>query len=688
MARTLSSTLTTALNANTRRPAVSLTAEDHIAHFSLYQSPNNPDAYNDAVIAPDRSIVRAMVTRNGFNSTASYQRITDPTNASQWLNWTNLPGTNGTMFQDGGCAISVNGSTVRIFVQQGTGGNALYNWYSNDNGVTWLQGVILSPPGGALIKGIGSCGNNDVFFIYDISGGEAIGASLYTTGWSTIKTWTLPTIAGGAGLDAWYGSPGPSGIYTIVYSDGYSLKSCTYNPTSNVWATGPDVARGTSTAIARIAPHLSYDTSTGLISLVSVEQDSGLITGSVYSYPRIRQSADLTHWSNGLILHAMTGCNYGANFLALPAPNTGPAGARYYITAKAQTFSAPMFSQANANQYADLSAAILSYTRTEHEGRPSRLDVLLDNNKGVYSSLVNTGSGAAPIGPNTTLVLSEGYLTGSPPTTKEVVATGRYHVQQILFERSPHENRIRIIAHDVSRNLDLESRFQITYTNQTVAWLVTEMAARGGLFSVVLPATTQMSQVIPTFTLHAAQKYRQALDELCTIYGLVYFLDQAETLQVIERNSGAASVWAYQPEVELIAFGTDDLRANHVIVSGKPPVGGQLGALTTAEAYDDPNITVVGIERMLHHTDQKLTTTAQCSLKAQFLLAEEQRAQVGHVVTVPLNPALQLIDVVTLTDSNPPTGSGQSGTVRIIGTKATYDPQKADYDMSLTLEGA
>lgn len=684
--RSLTSTLQTAINSSTRRPALTLTAEDHIQHFTLYQSPGNPDAYSDAVVAPDKSIIRAQVTRNGFTSTAQFQRITNPSVASQWVNWTNLPGGVSNCFQDGGVAISVNGSTIRIFAQQGTGGNALWNWYSTNNGQTWNSPeVVLNPPGGALIKGIASAGNNDVFFIYDISGGEAIGASFHTTGWSALNTWTLATISGGSGLAAWYGVPGISLVYTIVYSDGYSLKQCTYNPLGSVWSNTQVITPTTSTAIGRIAPKLSYDGATQLMTLACIEQDSGFLTGSVYSYPRLRQSLDMIHWSNGLIVHGLSS-NYGVNVLALPnGPNSGSSGAQYYVIGKASVFAAPMYAQSNTAQYLDLSNAVLSYKRTEKQNKTARLDVLIDNNKGVYSSKVCTGSAPyAPIGPNTMLVLSEGYVTTNG---REVINTGRYHIQQIVFERSPDENRIHIVAHDMSRNLDVQSRFQLTYLNQTVSWLVTEVCVRAGLFATVVPPTAQTSQAIPSYTIHAGQTYRQALDELAGTYDLVYFLDQFETMQFVDRATSVGASWTYKPEIEIVAFGTDDLRANHIIVNGKPPTGGQAGALTTNEAYDDAHISLVGLERVIHHTDQKLTSTTQCSSKASFLIAEEQRAQIAHHVIVPANPGLQLLDVITLNDFSIPTGAGQSGTVRIIESVSALDAQNAHYEQSFALEG-
>jgi hypothetical protein len=264
------------------------------------------------------------------------------------------------------------------------------------------------------------------------------------------------------------------------------------------------------------------------------------------------------------------------------------------------------------------------------------------------------------------------------------VQTGTYHINQILFERSPDQNQLHLIAYDLSRNLDLECRYQMTYSNLALSWLITEVCARAGLFQVSLPNTQQMNMGVATFVLHAGQTYRKALDELCNTYGLDYFLDQNEVLQFRELSSSDPSAWSYQPEIELLSFGGDDLRANHIIVSGKPPTSGQAMALTTAEAYDDANIHAVGLERLLHVTDQKLTTTGQCSLRASLLLSQEQRAMLTHKVTVPANPALQLLDVIVLTDS----GSAQSGNARIIESQVKYGAQHAEYSMAMTLEGA
>ena len=118
-------------------------------------------------VLPVMAVSSGSVLRVGvmlFQQSFQWQRITDPTSGLQWTTWNTFSGGSGNIFQDGGCAISRDQGTVNAYCQQGTGGNALWNWYSNDGGQTWSgPGGEFSPPGSALIKGISSAGNADVF---------------------------------------------------------------------------------------------------------------------------------------------------------------------------------------------------------------------------------------------------------------------------------------------------------------------------------------------------------------------------------------------------------------------------------------------------------------------------------------------------------------------------------------------
>ena len=682
--RTLSSTLTAAINGGTRRPSVTLSAEDHIVHFGQsLATTGNADSLCDMRVAGDGSIIRIHLTRgaNGLQQSLQWQRITDPTSATQWQSWTTFGGGSANMFQDSGCALMNTGTVLRAFAQQGSGGNALWSWQSSDGGQTWsaTPTTVLSLPGSALIKGIASAGNNDCFLLYDVYGGEAMGATFWSGSWSPLQTWTLPTISGSSGLSVTW----QNNSYTIVYSDGYSLKACTTNSSATSWTALPDIATTTSTAITRFAPYLaSID---GLYNLVCIESDNGLLTGSVYIYPRIRQSADLLHWSSGYILQDMPGV-FGTCFVKCISP--GSSRSRYIMASMQKVEFDNDFQSSDSSRHIDLSTSILAYQRSEEIGRPGKITLNLDNSHSSLTAFVAVyGTNYQPIGLNTTLVLSEGYDTGTPPHTPEVVSVAKYRIRQIVFERSPETNQIRIEAEDFSARLDEVNRYQVSYMNQPLGWMISEICARAGLFSPALPSTAQMSTSIANFILHAGQKYRQALDELCRVGWLEYFLDQNETLQFRELSSSDPVAWSYAPEIVTLTLGNADPRANHVIVTGKPPGVGLFGSITNGEAYDLTHMHATGVERLLIDTDPKLTTSSLCANKAAFMLQQEQRDQVAHSVTVPVNPALQLLDAITLTDQPSGIGTGKSATARIYHSEIHFQPAQGQYDMKLSLEG-
>ncbi len=682
--RRLSNTLIAAINSGTRRPAVTLSAEDHILHFAQsVTTTGNADSLNDMCVAGDGSIIRVRVTRgtNAQQQSLQWQRITDPTNASQWQSWTTFGGGNTNMFQDAGCTLLKTGTLLRAFAQQGSGGNALWNWQSSDGGQTWSSAptMVLSPPANALIKGLASAGNNDCFFLYDVVGGQAIGATFWSGSWSPLQTWTLPTVPGSSGLTVTW----QNNSYTLAYTDGYSLKACTTNSSATSWTTLPDIATTTTTAIARFAPHLAYID--GLYNLVCIEADNGLLTGSVYIYPRVRQSADLLHWSSGYILQDMPGL-LGTCFVKCTSP--GNSRSRYIMASMQRVELDNDFQSSDSTRYIDLSANILAYQRSEEIGRPGKIMLTLDNSLSNLTPYVaNYGTSYQPLGLNTTLVLSEGYKTGTPPRTTEVIGVAKYHIRRIIFERSPDLHQILIEAEDLSARLDEVNRYQVSYINQPLSWMISEICARAGLFSIALPSTAQMSTSITNFILHAGQTYRQALEELCRVGWLEYFLDQNETLQFRELSPNDIAIWSYAPEIVTLALGSIDSRANHVIVIGKPPGSGFFGAITNGEAYDITHMHATGIERLLIDTDPKLTTASLCVSKATFLLQQEQRDQIAHSITVPVNPALQLLDVITLTDQPPAVGTGKSATVRIYRSDIHFQPAQGQFNLKLSMEG-
>ncbi len=668
--RTLPTSIQNALAASERTPAISIQLFDPIEHYSDYQNLAISEGRSATCVAADGALIRAYTNTpaGAFAASLFVQRISDPGVALQWSTWATLSSAN--LLRDAGCTLSNNSGALRLFAQSGSSPFNLLVWTSTDNGVTWSGPATIAAIN-AVVRGLGSAGHDDVFYAKDDTGGVSLSVSRYSGSWSAPSTWTLGVIPACVGIDAAWDSV--NSRYLLAVSDGFSITAYSYTPAGSTWALlGPiaSLDSNASLGLERAYPRLQvFD---GLYSLSYLEVDTGAFTGLVYSYARLRQSRDFVHWSDGLLLSQSFA--FGPTWLKAPMPPAGTAGPAYYVMNNTYAWRAPVYNPANPSSLQDVSAQTLEVQRVEKRLSAGQLTLRLSNEGGQYNNL-------SMLGLNTSIALAEGYndpTSGTPST----IAVGVYYVDRYQYLRAPDQNELLITARDATKRLDYAARLQSTYSSKPLSWLLTELAARSGLFSVSIPATSQFSQVVPIFVVPAGHTMRQALNELCSIYDVAYFLDQNETLQFRELNAADASVWSYQPEIETLTLGADDQRANHIIVTGRSSTG----ALVFGESYDFAHLTQTGQERSRYRTDPRLTTSTQAALKAAFMLADEQRAGKHHTVGVPANPGLQLLDVVTLTDSSAPTGTGQSLHARISALHVRFTPQEALFEMTLTLE--
>ncbi|GHO56943.1 hypothetical protein [Ktedonobacter robiniae] len=540
MARTLTTTLTTAVGDTTRVPVIAATCEDHIARYNQLAAANTAQSQSffNACIANDGSIIRVWVVAGSSPATFQYQRITNPATSSQWTTWTTFGGASATIALNGACCVSNNGGTLRAFAQQSTSPNSLWTWSSTDNGVTWSASpsVVYTPVStGALMRGLGSGGNSDIFLQYDVVGGKSMGMCTFNgTSWSAIAVWPGGIVSGLAGVAVYWDSSAL--LYRLVYSTATEIYSFNVNSTGTTWSGQNYLVAASANGLIHQSPFLLREPN-GVYTVTYVDYDPGTITGATFFYPRVRQSIDFIHWSNGYIFQD---ANLAANLGIIPLYRS--TDTTVYMVAQNRTYMRSDYSQANTARYLDISAAILSYKRTEHESKPATIELELDNTGGAFNSKVGSLTTFAPINIGSSLIVNEGYKTGAAHTTPEIVKTATFRMKKVTFERGPSTHLIKIVGVDASYLLDTINHFQIQYAAQTVAYLITEICARAVLFTVVVPGSSTFTQTVPIFILQANRTLRATLNEVCQTYNLRYFIDQDEKVQLREFNVGVSAI--------------------------------------------------------------------------------------------------------------------------------------------------
>jgi hypothetical protein len=671
MVRTIDAGLSAAISATTQQPVMRCTIAITDPQFATYQSAAGTECRSAACVAGDGSIVRAHLPQSGGASQPlSVQRITDPSQASQWTTWTQLAtGMNVTA----GCAMAYMDNAVFLFAQQYGGSYPMVFWTSADNGQTWSAMRIMPalPTSPTNVRGIASAGNNDCFIQYDVSGGEQIAYASYSGSWGIWLQSTLGPMAAGAGIAVTYVG-GSTNTYYIATSDGQILNAYRYAPGSGTWSQPPVIVPASASGVAHVYPFLTQLQS-GIFTLCYNEIDTGTVTSLVYSRPRLITSRDFTHWSDGYPLGIS--CSLGATLLdATTSPPAGSAGPGIYVAGDLQIWRSPQYSQSNIYQYQDVSSRIISFDRREKVNAKGELQLVLDNADGALTPFVTGG----PISPNAVLTLSEGYQVNGAPDT---VTTGIYRIERVTLARSPDASQIHILGYDPTKWLKWQVRTMRSYTNQTLGWLIAEIVARANIPLAPLPNTPQVGEILPSFIVPTGSTLAHAFKELVSTYDLYWLYDQQNGLTLRELNSGDGVNWAYSPDWFALTLGWagDDDRATHIIITGKPLSTSQLCA---AEAVDYANSARVNQDRVLHVANPRLTTNVAAAVKASLLLADEQRANSTYAATVAGNPALQVLDVVKITDAF----LDLSNTVRITELHVTYKAEQATYLLTFTAE--
>lgn len=297
-----------------------------------------------------------------------------------------------------------------------------------------------------------------------------------------------------------------------------------------------------------------------------------------------------------------------------------------------------------------------------------------------HSNGATTGQ-AAPVLPpglvrNASVTLNEGY--DSPNVGTVQVAGGL--VDYWEYDRSPGKNTLTVHAQGLDRLLDFPATMAFVYNNKTVVWLAAEIIGRAGLLSPGLfwPSTTAMGEVIPQFSIVAGQPWRSALDQLCSYYAIQYVVRADGSVVLHDPSDTQVAVWTFfdkgNPSAVVGAkFEQDDLEANHIRFFGATGVQGDTWDFTAASA--------LGLERYRTATDRILTDTSKATVRVGNELILDQRLNLAGEVDVPVNPGLEVLDIVRALD--PATNTDQTCMIETLEVTNA----RGKYKMALTVVG-
>ncbi len=681
------------------RPDVRLEILDTRQHYALLGGPSANTGRNAALLSQGTDVIQAYCDMGVPGKI--YRRRTLAAAILTGASWTaayTLVDSNAFAFA--GVALALLSDRIRLYWQDATTFAVRYS-ESLDDGATWSAAATTFTPGAPCRGLAGDSGvavaASLVFVVYDVAGPAqrvaVVWAGLGAVDWTNGDAYQIVGIA--ALRDV-------GGVYRVavavqrVAGGPTLLQTCTYTPGVG-WSGLAEVAGvDTSTGITLGYPQLSFVNSQ--VALTFETTDVGTYTGLPSKGVARLTTGDYTHWGDAAVdSHTFA---WGACWLQHPV-------AGYLLLSGDTPLRAPIYYAGTPTMFYDATGDVLHVERAQRDGHPAMLSVTLDNSAGTYA----LGTGLTPLGRNVAVRLSEGYVLpgGSPGDAANLLYTGVFYVDDWTYHRTADTSTVVVVARDLAKRLERQSRDALAYANVSLAYLAQEMATRGGAGSPVIPSSTpqaQFPEVIAAYQLAAGHTWSQGMSRLGTLMGFSWCAQvvvvgtllpgggvagagQAGTDQLLlkEKAAGEASVWSYGVEMAGLTIDEDDLRANHVLAYGKVVVTTPGTAPRTAyvgEAWDYANQAAVGEERYRHVVDRLLGSTAQAGKRAALELLGEQRAAVAGTVIVPGNPLLELWDVISLSDSKV---SASSVLVRIAGLHQVYDRLRAINDLTLTLEG-
>jgi hypothetical protein len=653
--RTLSSALLAAQRSASAVPYVVVHVSERIAHtvrlrWERLYTGSEPDSHHAASVPSDDSLLRARSTGGQLY----YQRVVNPGPGSDFSAWTALAAVSASA----GLTLTSQGSSVLLFSVH-TDNATIHVRESSDSGASFGSPVTVATASGAVgwmaaaLKSDGTA-----LLVY------SVGATVYRVKrvggvWGSPAAWSQ-SLASVMGLACHYQadfdiavagsqSGGATGLWTVIYGDGYSQALDTWSALMEL------TLASAGSSVEFRAPSLAV---MGPYRLFFIEK----YTGS--------QAYNRACWS-----HLAPGQDFVTNTWREPvAMDTG--GDFGLAAAKGSTCG--WLSTPSGVWRASLTAPVLDLTEdvleADVETRPEegRLKVVLRNDDGRYNDL---SSGAyAVIRRGSQVDFSPGYVTTSGPVSSP---GARYWTDGWDYVMERGRALFVLYASDAWGLLESwRARRQFAWdTDQsTVYGLLRFVLGRAGLGFGALSASSTVTSFSPAFTIQPAESGKAAVGRLLAMVPDVLLIS-GENGYLVNPTATQATDYGYGVDHAILKgrYGFRPASFNRAQVFGQGLMVEDFDWTSAGDVYD----------RLHQVHDRNLTSIAAAQERADALLRHEEMRALDDEVVVPVNCGQELYDVAEVTDP----GAGlASARRRVLAMNLRYVRDRpAAYEMRLRL---
>jgi hypothetical protein len=653
--RTLSSALLAAQRSASAVPYVVVRVSERIAHtvrlrWERLYTGSEPDSHHAASVPSDDSLLRARSTGGQLY----YQRVVNPGPGSDFSSWTALAAVSASA----GLALTSQGNSVLLFSVH-TDNATIHVRESSDSGASFGSPVTVATVSGAVgwmaaaLKSDGTA-----LLVY------SVGATVYRVKrvggvWGSPTAWSQ-SLASVIGLACHYQadfdiavagsqSGGATGLWTIIYGDGYSQALDTWSALMEL------TLASAGSSVEFRTPSLAV---MGPYRLFFIEK----YTGS--------QAYNRACWS-----HLAPGQDFVTNTWREPvAMDTG--GDFGLAAAKGSTYGC--LSTPSGVWRASLTAPVLDLTEdvleAHVETRPEEggLKVVLRNDDGRYNDL---SSGAhAVIRRGSQVDFSPGYVTASGPVSSP---GARYWTDGWDYVMERGRALCVLYASDAWGLLEswrARRQFAWDADQSTVYGLLRFVLGRAGLGFGALSASSTVTSFSPAFTIQPAESGKAAVSRLLAMVPDVLLIS-GENGYLVNPTATQATDYEYGVDHAILKgrYGFRPASFNRAQVFGQGLMVEDFDWTSAGDVYD----------RLHQVHDRNLTSTAAAQDRADALLRHEEMRALDDEVVVPVNCGQELYDVAEVTDP----GAGlASARRRVLAMNLRYVRDRpAAYEMRLRL---